>query len=923
MDAAKWQNIKRLMSATLDLPESERAVFLRREPDTEIRREVEKLLVAHAKSEKLFDRPFVAEYGLSENGFEENLVGAKIDNYRILEKIGEGGMGTVFLAEHAGEDFSQKVALKLIKRGMDTGAVLRRFLMERHILAQLEHPFIARLFDGGSTPDGLPYFVMEYVEGESIKKFCENHCFDTKERLELFRKVCEAASYAHQKLVVHRDIKPSNIIVTENGTPKLLDFGIAKLLSPDWHASEREATATNLHLMTPEYASPEQLRGKITTVSTDVYSLGVVLYELLTGARPFDLRSKNALEAAAEILTKEPLLPSSVVSASVVSSRFQAPGSKSETNANNNGRRTKDEGQNTNPKSKIQNPKSLRGDLDNIILKAIRREPESRYASVQEFSEDIRRHLAGLPVSATADSTRYRVSKFIGRHRRGAALAAFVSLVIFALSGLSIYQGAVAMRERDKANERFEKLRDVARLLMTDTHDSLSKIPGTVQIQKSLAEKSVDLLDSIYDENNADPQFLSEIAQSYEKLCRSQLWQFRNFEQSQKSCTRAVEIRRRVINLEPDRLQRKNELVSSLANFSEIIAAKGEKDFLLKINSEIEALRREVAAKEPTEKNLSNLAYQLLGSSSNFKHWGMTAEYEARQKEGGEIMQRMIDGYEGRQLTPPEKTELAWHLMWRAKSALGLGDDEKARRDFELAAALAESAYRADNSLQSAFNHTSRVHRSLGEIYEKRGDYRKAFEMYKFSYDWLRTRENDASQIKANIIFGIHFYANRCALMLNRLGRRKEADELIVKPFRDYSDFLDVEENAASLLFAREPFLDLTRYFAETDRLEKAVEVWQRHNDRVQKFLEKNADDIVFLQYQVEAQTQIGEIYSAYDEKSDSFKTTDAERLKKARTYYGKASELYRKAQTMYAPTQLEKELLQKIERKIEKLIDY
>src|SRR5262245_33056462 len=262
MNPATWKTIKETFSTALDLPAAERDRFLAASGE-DIRHAVEKLLSTFKEAETFIGTPIIVQKGLRQKALEENLVGKQIDQYQILKKLGEGGMGTVFLAEHCGQGFSQRVALKLIKRGMDTNAVLGRFLMERQILAGLEHPNIARLYGGGSTADGLPYFVMEHVEGESIKDFCDNQRFDLNERLTLFTKVCEAISYAHQQLIIHRDIKPSNIIVTAGGEPKLLDFGIAKLVLADGANGER--TATQFHVMTPDYASPEQLSGKMTT----------------------------------------------------------------------------------------------------------------------------------------------------------------------------------------------------------------------------------------------------------------------------------------------------------------------------------------------------------------------------------------------------------------------------------------------------------------------------------------------------------------------------------------------------------------------------------------------------------------------------------------------------------------------------------
>jgi serine/threonine protein kinase len=903
MNPAKWQNIKNLMAAALDAATENRAALLAREPDAEIRRAVEKLLAANERAGAFIDAPILSGKTVHENALTENLIGKEIDDYLIVEKIGEGGMGAVFLAEHRGEAFSQRVALKLIKRGMDTNFVIRRFLIERQILASLDHPFIARLLDGGATRDGLPYFVMEYVRGESIKKFCARRALSTHEILELFTKVCQAVSHAHQKLVIHRDLKPSNIIITETGEPKLLDFGIAKLFTPDWHGTE--PTLTNLRMMTPEYASPEQLRGRMTTTGSDVYSLGVVLYELLTGRRPFEFDTKDAFEISEKILTANPAPPSS---AAISNFKFQI--SNSEETGNQN--------QQTNPKSKIQNLKSLRGDLDNIVLKAIRREPAERYRSVEEFCEDLRLYLRGLPVRATGDSRRYRFSKFVRRNRRAVAAASLVSVLVFALSGLAVFQGVSAMRERDKANQRYEKLRAVARLLMNETRESLHKVPGTMQVQKSLAEKSVELLDSLYDETTADAQFLSELAASYDNLCRTQFWRYREFEKAESSCRKSVEIRRRIINLEPENSQRKFELVDSLGIFSELNQTISARAQSLEQILEIEAIHRRINEQEPSEKNLVRLAFHLLGMAETFEQWEMPAEAEVRRKEGGALLEKLIETVETRALSPAEQTDLAWKLLWQGGVFRELGDDARALQTFGRAATIARNAYEADKTLVFAFNHTSRAHRAMGEIYEKQGRYEKALEMYRFSFEWLRTHERDVSQTRANYLFAVHFYANRCALMLERLGRRAEADEIIRQPFNDYSAFLDTEaEDGSALSYAREPFLDLARFYEATGRIDAAAAIWQKHTARLQKFLDRNADDLGFMIFQAEAETLTGDVFSGYDPATGTFRTTSAERLKKAAAPYEKAAALYEKAQSLYSPTQAEKTALEALRQKI------
>lgn len=505
MDSAKWKIVKDSFSAAVELPPDAREKFWI-DCDPEIKQEVEKLLAAHESAGNFIADSFSVKYGLAENEAEEDFSGRKIDNYVILKKIGSGGMGAVYLAEHQGDSFSHLVALKLIKRGMDTTAVLKRFLMERQILAQLEHPNIARLFDGGSTADGLPYFVMEYVEGLPIREFCASHRLDTRERLALFQKICAAVSSAHQKLIVHRDIKPLNIIVTENGEPKLLDFGIAKLLTPDWNVDTKEATVANFRLMTPEYASPEQLRGKWTTTATDVYSLGIVLYELLTGKRPFDFSSKNLFEIAETLETQEPIIPSSAVN-SKITENDSAPNRRKET-------------------AKLQfsnlSAKSLKGDLDNIILKAIRREPERRYASVSEFSEDINRYLNGLPVKASADSTFYRIGKFIKRHRAGVLTTGFVALLLVAATAATSWQFIVARQARAKSEQRFSDVRQLANTILFDHYDRIKNLPGATEARAKLVSDALVYLDKLSQESSDDPDLQRELVAAYRKLASIQ-----------------------------------------------------------------------------------------------------------------------------------------------------------------------------------------------------------------------------------------------------------------------------------------------------------------------------------------------------------------------------------------------------------------
>jgi serine/threonine-protein kinase len=384
----------------------------------------------------------------------------RIGPYRILHELGQGGMGTVYLAVRADEQFEKRVALKIIRSGADSSEVVRHFKRERQILAGLDHPNIARLLDGGATDGGLPYLVMEYIEGEQILHYCDSRSLPVGERLKLFQSVCSAVQYAHRSLVVHRDIKPGNILVAADGSPRLLDFGIAKLLSPD--LSGEAPTATSV-AMTPAYASPEQARGERVTTASDVYSLGVVLYELLSGRLPYRLASHQALDVLVAVSEQEPEKPSAAVG------RVSAPATLMQrTERETSAATSPTEGMAAFPEDRPAEPpaesiararegtpeklkRRLQGDLDNILMTALRKEPQRRYASVEALSDDIRRHLEGLPVLARKPTLGYRAGKFVRRHTVAVAAAVALAALLVAFVVAMAVQSARVARERDLA----------------------------------------------------------------------------------------------------------------------------------------------------------------------------------------------------------------------------------------------------------------------------------------------------------------------------------------------------------------------------------------------------------------------------------------------------------------------------------------
>lgn len=430
----RWKRIKTVFEQALDLPASDRLVFLAQEAkeDAELEQEVLRLLAAEAGAATFLEKPLLPQM-VSE--------GQDLGPYRLEKRIGRGGMGQVFLAVRRDGAFDRKVALKLLRPGLNTDELLRRLHTERQILARLQHPHIAQMLDGGSTPWGDPYFTMEYVDGLPITQFCDANHKGVKERLALFRTVCAAVHYAHQNLVVHRDLKPSNILVTADGTVKLLDFGIAKVLAED----EKEAqTQTISQVMTPEYAAPEQVRGEAITTATDVYALGILLYELLTGQRPYVLHERALQEVVRIISDTDPMRPSDRVTDPATSHSLPQLNDEK-----------------THHRKQLQ--RMLRGDLDNMVMMALRKEPIRRYASAEAFYTDIDRYLKGEPVAARPNTAGYVIRKFALRHKKGVGIA--VAMLLLTI-GFAFWHDYRITQERNHALEEAARATAVQNLLV-------------------------------------------------------------------------------------------------------------------------------------------------------------------------------------------------------------------------------------------------------------------------------------------------------------------------------------------------------------------------------------------------------------------------------------------------------------------------
>ena len=480
MDPERFRQIENLFHSALECDPARRSAFLDAAclSDSALRREVESLLASYEK-EGFTEAPAFAEaLQILDEREAPSLTGQQIGPYKVIREIGHGGMGTVYLASRADQAFEKQVAIKLIKRGHDTDDVIRRFHAERQILANLEHPNITRLLDGGSTQDGLPYFVMDYIQGEPLDEYCDARKLNLPARLKLFQQICSAVHYAHQNLVVHRDIKAGNILVTPDGIPRLLDFGIAKLLVSD--PSSPDPTMTVVRRLTPESASPEQVRGGTITTASDIYSLGVLLYKLLSGRSPYHLGGRRPEEIERAICEETPERPS--VAIDRVES-INAPGALTPQSVS--------AARDTTPE-KLR--RSLQGDLDNIVLMALRKEPERRYSSVEQLSEDLRRHLEGLPVQAHPDTWRYRAGKFVRRRRATVAAAALIVISLLGGIAATSWQARVARSERDRARLQQAKA-DRINAFLQDMLGFSDTRSGSPNIKKGHDATLADMLD--------------------------------------------------------------------------------------------------------------------------------------------------------------------------------------------------------------------------------------------------------------------------------------------------------------------------------------------------------------------------------------------------------------------------------------------
>jgi tetratricopeptide (TPR) repeat protein len=564
MNEQRWQRIEELFAEASALPAADRLAFLERAcpGDAPLIEEVQSLLAFDTMGAAV---PIAEAIGKVAASFDDPVPESGFAGpYRLLREIGQGGMGTVYLGVREDDQYHREVAVKLVRRGMDSDEILARFRTERQILARLEHPRIARLYDGGSTVDHRPFIVMEYVAGKPIHAYCREHGLSIPQRLDLFRKVCEAVDYAHRNLIVHRDLKPSNILVDGAGEPKLLDFGVAKVLEAN-SDPQQTMVQTGMRLLTPEYASPEQVRGEPVTTATDIYALGVILYELLTGEKAHQFTTGLSQTEMERVICEQ-------------------------------------EG----PRVTIGN------DLDNIVRKAMRKEPQRRYSSVAHLSDDIRRFLENRPVEARPDSAGYRLGKFVRRNR--ALVTAAALLVVTLLGGVAatVWQARIARANARRAEQRFAQVRSLANTMLFEVDRGLANLAGATATRELLVRTALTYLDSLASAATGDIALQTELASAYERIgdiqgspVESNLGKRT---EATKSYRKALTIREQVLAAQPQDPDAMRALALSLRRYA---AVSGNAEDVAALQRAVD-LTRQVYALRPADRDAQSLIFTML-----------------------------------------------------------------------------------------------------------------------------------------------------------------------------------------------------------------------------------------------------------------------------------------------------------------------
>ena len=746
----RWRRIREILDAVLPLNAEERERYLAQETDADpgLRAEVESLLAMEAEAEQLLPTgsPLAGIRITEETAPLPNSLGP----YRIIGEAGHGGMGVVYRAERVDGQYSKQVAIKLLPALYSRTELERRFLRERQILARLEHPNVARLLDGGVAPDGRPYLVMEYVDGEPIATYAGTHRLNVTQRVRLFLELCEAVAYAHRNFIVHRDLKPSNVLVAGDGRVKLLDFGLARIL--DAASANPDLTQTALNMMTPSYASPEQIRGEPITAASDVFSLGVILFELLAGRRPFGAPGQTAAQVQRAVCEVDPPPPGKAAPREDGSERL-----------------------------------SISQDLDRVVLKALAKDAGRRYSSVDSFAQDLRMYLEGRPVSARRAGVLYRSWKFVRRNRVPVALAALA--LIGTITGLivALRQARIAQAERARAERRFNDVRKLANSFLFEFHDSIANLKGATPARALIIKRAREYLASLSQDSPSDPELLRELARSYvmlgDILGEMSFANLGDTRGSIESYQQAEALHRALMKATPPSAQNRRGLMVIQQRMAMAYMKTGRPNLALQVLESAGKTAEELAAANPgSDQAVGDLfveyerlatAYDKLGNAAKKEEISRKLLHVATRltemKPANQVYTRgvMLASAHLGQALPPGSPEAAG-LFRRARDIAGKlsaanPDDGEAQTDLGItetfeAEFLAKSG-KADEALRLARNGQMRLDRiaqadpeniearqaasqgwhTLGEVYSARSEYAQAVSSFQHASELLET----------------------------------------------------------------------------------------------------------------------------------------------------------------------------------------
>jgi eukaryotic-like serine/threonine-protein kinase len=670
----------------------------------------------------------------------------QIGSWKLLRPLGEGGFGLVYLAERNDGQVRQLGAVKFLKGTVHSRDMELRFLDERQILANLNHPWIVSLIDAGVSQEGQPYLVMDYVDDAvPIDVYCREHELSVKDRLLLFRNVCEAVAYAHRKLVVHRDLKPSNILVTKDGTPRLLDFGVAKILDPIHRGAAQAARSTYVLMGTERYFSPEQVRREPVDTSTDVYTLGVILYELLVGTDPYDLEHHRTESVEQVISSVDPELPSKAVEKVSPSS--------------------------SQPRPEARFRRQLKGDLDNILMMALRKEPQRRYASVNQLSDDIRRHLEGLPVSAHRDTFGYRASKFVQRHKTAVAAAALIMVSLIAGLTTTIWQAKRAQAAQARAERRFNEVRKLASSNLFEFHDEIAKVPGTTAARALVVKGALEYLNSLAKEAAGDRGLQLELATAYQKVGDAQgrpgFASLGDHMGALTSYRQALAIRKNLVVSGAADPPLERDLATTYERIGDTLLTTGQTADALVNYREALALRKALLDRAPNDRDARR------GYATVSQHMAQALALSGKLAEAQQIEEPAFETFQAlgaeRPKDPDTQRDVFIAYIKHGDLLLRAGNKSQALKNYREALPIAAGVELIAEDKTKAKRETAAVHDKIGNVLAAANDTSGALKNYQTALE-LRAALADADPNNAEVQRDLSISHEKIGNLLDRSG---------------------------------------------------------------------------------------------------------------------------------------------------------